>query len=247
MFAKRTMAFPPRQAKKAKIQKGLTTVSKKQADRNLAQEVTKLKKLVKGIAPELKYLDVALTFSNVTDTSGGIVSLNTLAQGDTVNDRTGNKVRYKSLQIDFRLDTAVASIGALPLASEASRFYVIQDNQQVADTVPALTDVFESTSLVFAIRVNKANQGRFKIVYDSGPILHTMVASQFTAVATLNAFPTNGSPHRRFFKRMDLPVTFNGTANTDIQKNGLYAAILTNVAGDSVDADGQARIRFIDD
>ena len=236
-----------RQRKKQKIQKGLVPVSTKQAERNLAQEVTRLKKLVKGISPELKYLDVTLSALNVTDTSGAVQSLNTLAQGDGIGDRTGNKVRYKSIQIDFQIDTAGGSLGALPLASEASRMYVIQDKQQVSDTAPAPSDMFENPALVYSPRLNKVNQGRFKILFDSGPVSHAMIASQFTPVATLTAFPPTDRPHRGFYRRFDIPVTFNGTASTDIQKNGLYAVWLTNVAGDTVDYGGNSRIRFIDD
>lgn len=131
--------------------------------------------------------------------TGVIDSMVKIAVGDTYADRTGNSVYARSLNIK-----GVFALGASETQSFI-RMAVVIDTQQIGDTNPAFTDIYEAASSI--AHLNPATVGRFKVLKDL-----TYVIS------------SGGDPIKGF--EINLPmrhhVRFNGTANTDIQKGAIY-------------------------
>ena len=71
-----------------------------------------------------------------------------------------------------------------------------------------------------------------------------MMALQQTFTTSGSGIPTQ-STYFQFNKKLNLKVDFNGTASTDIQKNGIYFLLLSNDTGNVVDINGIARIGFV--
>lgn len=195
--------------------------------------------------PEVKYLDTAISLLNVVDTTGAIQHLTAASQGVGVTNRVGNKMRVKHIYCQVRVSEAEASIGTAPTTSNYIRWAVVRDRQQVGDGTPASTDVFTDVTTPQHSIMNINSQGRFEILYLSPLISAARIANAVTPVATLlNQAPTQSNSYE-FQRSCNFEVTFNGAASTDIQKNGLYVCVITNI-NDTVDVDGYCRLRFTD-
>jgi len=245
-LAGRRVAFKRRRVSTPKD--GTVVVSSKQASMALAKKVSKLSKLVRGIQPELKFFTGSGTFSQVTDTAGAAASVVLIAAGTDQGERISDRIRIKRFQLEVRLATGVSSLGATPTSEEFSRFILVQDTQQVSDTVVTPTDVLQNVANPAFPVLNVSNAvGRYKMLWVSPLFCHARIAS--ASVAGAVAFPNTvtQTPVAIFDKRMDLVITYNGTASTDIQKNGMYLVISTNLAADTLDADFNYRISYLDD
>lgn len=227
---------------------GTTPVTSNQAQLALARKVQKLQKAVRGIQPEVKYFESSGVFANVVDTTGGINGILTVAAGTDISDRISDKIRIKALRVQVRVSTGVGSIGATPTSEEFTRFILVQDTQQVADSVPAANLVVSNTALPQFPTPSLNSNGRFKWLWVSPLFVHSRIAQSSVAAAlTVPTAPTQSPVAWYTNTKMDLPVTYNGTAGTDIQKNGLYLVCLTNLAADTLDCDANIRIDYIDD
>lgn len=132
--------------RKSEPKDGTVVVTAPQASLALARKVNRLSKIVKGIQPELKFLSLTGSAANVTDTTGLAVPLVFLTAGTDYNNRISDRVRVKRVQFTVRMSTAAVSLGATPTSEEFTRFYLIQDCQQVSDTSPTVNDVLFSGS-----------------------------------------------------------------------------------------------------
>lgn len=156
--------------------------------------IWRLKGLVNS---EMHKLDNSAS-NTVTSASGVVDPMCKVAVGDTYADRTGNSIFVRAL--NFKGTVALG-------ASETTtilRLIVLEDLQQIADTTPAVTDIYESTSV--NAHLNALTVGRFKILRD----IRIVVDSQ----NPLKGFEINCP--------MRLHVRYNGSATTDIQKGALY-------------------------
>jgi len=223
-----------RPSSKLSTKSSLVTVSKKQVDQNQSRVIQRLVKLTRGIAPERKFFDTSLSFINVADTAGAIVQITSIAQGDTVGTRTGNKIRIKALYVQVRVSTQSLA----GLAEEYVRFMVVQDMQQVSDTAPTVANIVNNTALPQNALPLVASQGRYRI-------LHTFKLFDGQMLLASNA--TQSSTQTWVKYGLDIPVTYNDTASSDIQKNGIYVICYTNEPTDVIDCDGLARVTFVDD
>jgi len=194
----------------------------------LYQQVKSLQRTVKNLAPEIKYIDVPLTSTNVT-TAGTAIHLTPIAQGDTDSTRTGASILLKNLTLRWRVD-----IGSMGAANFASRFAIIQNLQQVPDTAPAVSAVFTGSNPVSALP-NVGFLENYKILYMS-PYLSHLRMQTFGTQSNYIEWSWNGN----------IKVDYNGTASTDIQKNGIYFVFVTNDTSDTQDFDGIVRIGYTD-
>ena len=137
-----------------------------------------------------------------------IVHLNAIGQGDSRSGRTGNQVLMRDLEYFLYLFGAAGTVG------NTVRVIVFMDKQQVADTSPAWNDVTEA--LVTYALPTAVNVGRFTILADH-----------------LFAMHSTANPNVILHKKININKNciFNGTAGTDIQKNGLYMGVLSDVTG----------------
>lgn len=145
-----------------------------------------------------------ITYSTPIDNTGVLIPLTSLAEGNGDDDRTGNSIFVRSVNIDGSLAISGDNNTIVKLA-------LIKDTQQQSDTVPSFTDVYESASI--NTHLNSNTVGRFSVL-----------ASRYY---TLNVF---ASQQRKIYlnKAMRMHVRYNGPNGTDIQRNGLYLALISN-------------------
>lgn len=246
------MAYPMtsmkrRYVRKQAIPKGLSRVSAAQVDRNLANEVAKLKRAVRKRVPEDKFYDAGISFVNVTDSGGSVYNICTVPAGSGESQRVGDSITVTAIDVLVRLGTSTASTGTFPNGDEAVRFAIVQDMQQVSDTPPTVTQIMAQVgnphNPLLAIETGLK---RFKVLWYSPVIQTSRIISASTPVATLGPLsPTQ--PNWAFAHlKCNIKIRYNGTATTDIEKNGLYVICWTNIAADTVDADGFSRLTYTD-
>lgn len=236
-----------RYARKAAVPKGLARVSAAQVDRNLANEVAKLKRIVRKRAPELKYFDTSLSYINVADSVGSLQHITAIPAGTAESQRVGDSISVSAVDCLIRVGTTAGSTGALPNGDEAVRFALVQDTQQVSDTVPTVSVIMAQVSNPHnPLKQIETGISRFKLLWISPVIQPARITASSTPVATLTALsPTQ--PNWAFAHvKCNIKVRFNGSAAGDIEKNGLYVICWTNIAADTVDADGYTRITYTD-
>jgi len=196
---------------------------------SLLQQVRSLQRFVATLKPEIKFHDTACAGSNVPVT-GTVDHITDIAQGDTVSTRTGNAINVVSIT----LKGTISDYGA---AGSHFRVCLVQDKQQVADTAPAagtiFSDAIASANPVTAVPTI-ANLSRFNVLW----------MSRAYHSGGLNAGFVNN--YWECSKKVNIKVSYNGTASTDIEKNGLYVIFLSDQAAATVDFNGLARLGFTD-
>lgn len=168
----------------------------------LAKKAYQGYKFVRGIVnAEHLYSDVN---AQVTPgTTPAISQLIAIAQGDGEAQRTGNSILAK--YIDYNIRIIINASGT----ADVVRVVMFMDTQQIADTSPSWTDVFDSADPQTNLLV--ANLGRFSILYDK---LVPLTINGREAVVLRGKVPLN---HH---------VRYNGTASTDIQRGGLFFGVV---------------------
>lgn len=184
-----------------KTRKAVPWYSRKYTAMSLAKKawagVWKLKGLVNS---ELLKKDVAESGTPVTSAGVYSVLLSPIAQGDGNVDRTGNSVFARALNIKGNI--VYNSSGN---TTQFMRIAVVLDTQQIGDTSPSYTDLYQSAD--YNSHVNRSTAGRFKILYSK--------VHQVDTVNNLSRPLNINIPMRHH-------IRFNGTASTDIQKGGIY-------------------------
>ena len=201
---------------------------KKYSARTLAVKALQNVNYIRGLVNSEKFhFDTSLII-NVNGTTGNVNCLSLIPQGDGESARTGRSLLVKDLYIRLR-----ANID--PAVTLSSRFLMVvfQDTQQVSDTVPSFTDIFNSPTP--EAMMNLSTAGRFKVMYRKTFILTPA---------------TGGRPTLEISKYFKLftHLKFNGTAGTDIQKNAIYIAFVSSETGltNPVTISGQSRIGYHD-
>lgn len=153
-----------------------------------------------------------IVYNTIITNSGVLVPLTSLAEGNGDDDRTGNSIFVRSVN----LDGSIAMSGS---NNTVVRLALIKDSQQISDTTPAWTDVYESTSM--NTHLNSNTVGRFTVLY----------SKKFTLISGF-------SNHKviSMNKAMRMHVRYNGATGTDVQRNGLYLALISNQASPNAPA-----------
>lgn len=146
---------------------------------------------------EDKFVLTAQATVAVADT-GVITELFPLLQGDDYNQRIGNKVQCRWMEIR----TVVSAVGG----SSTIRIIIFRNNQQRADVAPAVAAVLHTVS--FLSPLNHINRARFTILQDR--LVSMTIGATNAVVSQVN------------FIKLNFEQRFNGVANTDIDKNGIY-------------------------
>lgn len=162
-------------------------------------------------------LDTSLNHT-LTGSTPVITCLNAIDQGDYASQRTGHSSLMTNLTISEAYLTGTNSI---------FREIIFIDKQQISDTNPVVSDILETPSDVQSL-YNKLTKGRFQVLSD-----RMWAQSYLTAPFKL----------RKYHKKLQKHVHFNGTAGTDLQKNGVYRIILCSSAATIY---GKARLGFHD-
>jgi len=190
-----------------------------------------------GPNKELKFFDTALSFT--VDNTGEVPATGQLAlipQGDTESTRDGRMAYVKSIQIR---GVATFAPGAAAVASCNGFIDVVVDTQ-TNGAAAAVTDVLTSNNMGTAL-VNIANSARFKI-------LKRFKWSFNPAAGATTALNTVSSKFD-FYKKCDIPLTFNGTtgAITELRSNNIFLLAGSDGNGDDlITVIGTCRLRFYD-
>ncbi|WP_187716123.1 hypothetical protein [Listeria monocytogenes] len=150
--------------------------------------------------------DVSETGTPITSAGTYSVLLSPVPQGDGPTDRTANSIFVRALNIKGQI---VAN--ELGSAVQFVRIVIVMDTQQIGDTSPSFTDLYQSSDYNAHVNINTA--GRFKILFSRvyGVDITHMLSRQLMV----------NIPMRHH-------IRFNGTASTDIQKGGLYIFASSN-------------------
>ena len=180
-------------------------------------------KYLRGMINCEKYkIDTA--YSTTVGTTANVALLNNIATGDTANTRTGISVllKYAYISLTFNRSTSATT------AYSQLRMLLVQDTEQVGDTSPVYSDVMEgglSSSIL-----NRDNMGRFTILLDK----QLNLTANTPAIMVKEMVPLNF--HARY----------NGTASTDIEKNGVYLMLVSSDNTNQVGVVGVCRVAYYD-
>ena len=161
-------------------------------------------------------LDTVITTS--ISSTGAITNLSAIAQGDAINQRTGNSVLATGVHLNM-----VFSLNASATASYVRALLFI-DKQQVGDTSPSGSDLITGN---YTGHLAASTVGRFQILFDY--------------LFPLNDVGLKNKVIRKYIK-LNKHIRFNGTASSDIQKGGLYMLLFSNEATNSVNTYIEARL-----
>lgn len=195
--------------------------------------------------PELKYADSGSAAGTDLQVSGATMqnlTLNGVAEGDDINQRTGRQVEWKSLLFRFRVVPAasVTPVGLLRLA-------LVWDGFTNGGS-PALSQALVWATTTTTSPNNLDNRARFKILRDW--------------IVPMGRYDTAGGPDKgvcwdqsvffdECFKRFnegDKAITiYNGTggATANIQNGGIYLLAYSD-AGCVYNIQWSCRLRFTD-
>lgn len=166
----------------------------------LAAKAWKGVRYIRGLVnSEMFYKDTTATIGGA---QSNITSLTDIAVGDGTSSRTGNSILLRSVYIRgfVELNPAVTLDTRITIA-------LVQDKQQVSDTSPTVAQMFTSTTDAQSTIQRDTGIGRFKILWRK----------------TLVLTPGNNNAQllQKYIKLYS-HIRYNGTASSDIQKNGLY-------------------------
>lgn len=159
-----------------------------------------------------------------TVSTGIVTHLTPIATGDDPDERNGTSVlaRFLNIRGEIRWNTSSPY--------QRCRIVIIRDNQQVDDTSPTLTEIFNENNPLSHLSV--ADPGRFKIL------------AQRNFTADMQKLTT--SFHITY--KMQYHLRFNGTAGTDISKNGTYLCLMTSdiTTGEGANLEYISRLTYVD-
>lgn len=189
-----------------------------QAVSKLASDIWYLKGLVNS---ELYKFDTAISTTVVN--TGSVQNLCQIATGDTEVTRTGNSIFVRSVYVILNTSMSQSANNTL------FRIALVQDKQQIGDTAPAITDVYEGATPQSALY--KATVGRFKILW-TRTVPFSITGNQTAMI-------------KKFFK-CRIHVRYNANTTADLQKNGLYLMMSSDEATNGVAVAGTARLSYHD-
>lgn len=198
------------------------------------QQLRSLQNVVKNLAPEIKQKDIDIGAANIA-TTGSSTNLTAIAQGDNYDGRTGLAINVTSVAL-----RGVFGYAADSPTSGIARFALVQALQQVTDTDATPSDVFDSSGSAVLALPNHNQVGKFKILWVSRPydLRRLLLDSDVTSASTeTNLLEYNWAGN--------IKVNFNGSASTDIEKNGIYFMILNDSTA-TLDFSGFARLSYTD-
>lgn len=190
---------------------------------NIAKAAWSGIKFIKGLVNVEKHkLDTA--FSTTFATTAGVSLINAIATGDGEGARTGNSILMKYAYLYFNMARNASSTAS----TDFVRVVCVVDKEQVGDTTPGYDAVFESQAPLAMI--NKLNVGRFSILYDK----------------TFNITANNPAITIKEMIPLNMHARYNGTASTDIEKNGVYIMFIGTNGTNVPTFQGNVRLAYYD-
>jgi len=207
------------------------------------QQIRALARSVRMITPEIKFFDTDLLSTNISLTVPPVTNIVGVAQGDDQGDRTADSIRVKSITLCGTFNNAAYVTANTNELITGVRWALVLDKQQVADTNPTAALMFKQVTACFDLLPNVDSLGRFKILHLS----RFMPGNTFVPKSTTD-FNTPIPPVVEWNWTGDIEVRYNGSAGTDLQKNGIFFIVFATQAAGTAAFDflGTARIGYID-
>lgn len=169
------------------------------------------------------------------DWSGRMHSYNAISQGEGQQNRISRMIQPLSVYYNFcvRNDS--------PTLPNIVSFIWLRDSQQKGDQDPSPTDVLTAANVGGPAAPNSLlnlnNVGRFSVL------------RRLTMRLAINGTDSNCRIVKGYIKlRPGHNIRYNGTATTDIEKNGIYLLIISsgNPVDDDVKITGETRLCYTD-
>jgi hypothetical protein len=167
-----------------------------------------IKKMVSDMIESRAELKRVVGTTSATGSTGGVlIYKSAIAQDDTYQGRTGDRIRVHSIEW-----TAAYT----DTANNLARFLLVEDTSNVG-AAPVVTDVLSSATVFAHMNPIYEIQHRFRVLLDV--VLATSAAGQQYVI-------------QRGILRSKFPVYFNGTDATTTSggKNAVYALVIANAS-----------------
>ena len=181
--------------------------NRKYSTAQIARAAWRSAKYIRGLVnSEMYHKDAQYTLG---PNQSRIWHLTTLTQGDGPSGRTGNSILLKSFSAN-----AYMYINASQTTNTRVMLALVFDKQQPEDASPTIANIFASDVTPNTL-LNSSNLGRFSVIWRRQFMLSSNAAG-------------NNVKQFKIFKRFQTHVRWNGPAETDIQRNGLYLVMITS-------------------
>lgn len=186
---------------------------------------------------ERKVVDTAPAVYQANAT-GSVTLLNGIATGTDFTDRIGRRVNVVAIQA-----RGLAFTETVALAGPQTIRMMIVEDMQTNGVAPTITDILKSASPYDFMNLN--NRERFKVHMDK-----QVSFAPGSTTATQTYIGTPNIHNWQFYKRCNIPVTFEGTAATigSISSGAIYFVTIGSVVSGTQDCNVAAafRCRYID-
>jgi len=208
--------------KKYRKRRRARPITYRQVGSKIISDVAKLRALI-----NVEFHTLTTGFPVDPNSTGSVVNLTAIAQGDTIASRQGQKIRLKYLMVRGNMELHASA------TSSRVRLLIVRDNNGSTNQ-PAIIDLFNSVA-TFASNQNKLGDpqtnSRFSFLMDK--------------MIYLNA----GSGDQKQFKfsvELDHHCFFTGTAASDEGKGALYLFIASNEATNDPIVSMGSMVKWID-
>lgn len=193
--------------------------------RFLAKKALRGIRYIKGLVNSEMY-KAEFSLNTVASTSTTTQNLTAIAQGDNDGQRSGNSILLRYIYIRFFLTVHASATNSFV------RFLLVCDKQQQGDTTPQLADIIDTTTLDPIMGpLQKTEVGRFSILMDKVFVLDN--------ISRPNVF-------KKIYMKCYKHIRYNGTASSDIQKNGIFLFIYCNEATNTPTLKLESRVGYHD-
>jgi len=199
-----------------------------------------------GIAPELKFKDIAHTFGAAAIPVNGVLggSLILITSGTAPSTLVGRKMTLKNITIRGTITLPKDSDGALSgtAITDVVRIMLVWD-KQCNGAQAAVTDVISTASGVEGLR-NMEKSQRFQVLKEWLVNINSAMAYD----PTNNVYVNSGFQKAfKYNKKCNITIHYDDTASSviaDVQDNNIFLLAISNSGAVRVSA--QSRIRFLD-
>jgi len=177
---------------------------KRSSNTGLARRVKKLEK-----KQEVKVHDIGVGQIMNIPVAGVITALGSIAQGDTIAQRDGNKIAPFFFNLRFQWNGDTLAVG------EVYRTIVLIDTQQTPSVAPTVLEILQTASPLS--QYNHLRRHRFKVLYDQMFSQASDAAISMSQVMVVN-------------RKLRKIMSFSGAGSTTWNQNGLFMVNIANQA-----------------
>lgn len=181
---------------------------------------------IRGLVNSEMFKSDFSTNATSLDITGSVTNLTGIAIGDDDFNRTGNSIYVRHIYTRGQIEIDSSA------TATTVRVMLVCDTQQIGDGTPAVSDVIGGAANEFLVYrpLNADTVGRFNILYSRSFNLNTQRPSLLFTIR----------------KSMRLHVRYNGTAGTDIQRNGLYLMCFSDEPTNTPELKAVTRVSYHD-